>query len=170
MGWIICTSISVPEMNYYNYVPEINTFFRATNSKLNYNDVFTRDEQVFKRGKSKKKSHIPGINTWNKYSQKGKGEGGAALPPSNWTLLTPAILEGYWAGGLGQLFHFMRKCNAERPKQGSRRFNSIVKTKYIADLGIVNLWINNNHVLVSLLNLLKDYTILCWSDQCGNFV
>ena len=34
----------------------------------------------------------------------------------------------------------MRKYNAESPKQGSRRFNSIVKTKYIADLGIVYLW------------------------------
>ena len=34
----------------------------------------------------------------------------------------------------------MRKYNAESPKQGSRRFNYIVKTKYIDDLGIVNLW------------------------------
>ena len=33
----------------------------------------------------------------------------------------------------------LRKYNAESPKQGSRRFNSIVKTKYIADLGIVYL-------------------------------
>ena len=34
----------------------------------------------------------------------------------------------------------MFKCNAECPKQGSRRFNYIVKSKYIDDLGIVNLW------------------------------
>ena len=33
----------------------------------------------------------------------------------------------------------MLKYNAESPKQGSRRFNSIVKTKYIDDLGIVYL-------------------------------
>ena len=33
----------------------------------------------------------------------------------------------------------MRKYNAESPKQGSRRFNYIVKTKYIDNLGIVNL-------------------------------
>ena len=35
----------------------------------------------------------------------------------------------------------MRKYNAESPKQGSRRFISIVKTKYIADLGLVYLWV-----------------------------
>ena len=34
----------------------------------------------------------------------------------------------------------MRVYNAESPKQDSRRFNSIVKTKYIDDLGIVYLW------------------------------
>ena len=34
----------------------------------------------------------------------------------------------------------MHKYNAESPKQGSRRFNYIVKTKYIDNLGIVNLW------------------------------
>ena len=34
----------------------------------------------------------------------------------------------------------MRKYNAESPKQVSRRFNSIVKTNFIADLGIVYLW------------------------------
>ena len=33
----------------------------------------------------------------------------------------------------------MRKYNAESPKHGSRRFNSIVKTNYIDDLGIVYL-------------------------------
>ena len=33
----------------------------------------------------------------------------------------------------------MRKYNAESPKQGSIRFNSIVKTKYIDVLGIVYL-------------------------------
>ena len=34
----------------------------------------------------------------------------------------------------------MRKYNAESPKQGSKRFNSIVKTINIADLGIIYLW------------------------------
>ena len=33
----------------------------------------------------------------------------------------------------------MHVFNAESPKQGSRRFNSIVKTKYIDNLGIVYL-------------------------------
>ena len=37
------------------------------------------------------------------------------------------------------MFQYMRKYNAESPKQGSKRFNSIVKTKYIDDLGIVYL-------------------------------
>ena len=55
--------------------------------------------------------------------------------------LTPAVLEGCWADGLGQLFQYMRKYNTESPKQGSRRFNSIVQTKYIANLGIVYLWL-----------------------------
>ena len=34
----------------------------------------------------------------------------------------------------------MRKYNAESPKQGSKRFNSIVKTINIVDLGIIYLW------------------------------
>ena len=41
---------------------------------------------------------------------------------------------------MGQQFQYMRKYIAESPKQGSRRFNYIVKTKYIDDLGIVYLW------------------------------
>ena len=44
-------------------------------------------------------------------------------------------------GRLGQLFQYMRKYNAESPKQGSKRFNSNAKTKYIADLGIMYLWL-----------------------------
>ena len=36
----------------------------------------------------------------------------------------------------------MCKYNAESPKQGSGRFNYIVKTKHIADLGIVCLWLS----------------------------
>ena len=35
----------------------------------------------------------------------------------------------------------MRVYNVESPKQDSRTFNSIMKTKYIDDLGIVYLWI-----------------------------
>ena len=34
----------------------------------------------------------------------------------------------------------MREYNAESPKQGRKRFNSIVKTINIADLGIIYLW------------------------------
>ena len=34
----------------------------------------------------------------------------------------------------------MLKYNAESPKQGSKRFNSIVKTINIVDLGIIYLW------------------------------
>ena len=40
----------------------------------------------------------------------------------------------------------MRKYIAERPKQGSRRFNSIVKTKHIDDLGIVCLWLEPSRI------------------------
>ena len=54
------------------------------------------------------------------------------------------MLEGCWAGGLGQncfsICASTVQYNAENQKQGSRRLNSIVKTKYIDDLGIVYLW------------------------------
>ena len=33
--------------------------------------------------------------------------------------------------------------NADSQEQDSRRFNSIVKTKYIDDLGIVYLWVSH---------------------------
>ena len=42
-------------------------------------------------------------------------------------------------GGLGHLLQYMRKYNAESTKQGSKRFNSIVKTINIANLGIIYL-------------------------------
>ena len=47
----------------------------------------------------------------------------------------------------------MRVYNAESPKQDSRRFNSIVKTKYIDNLGIVYLWAHR--------------TVGYWSHQLG---
>ena len=49
-------------------------------------------------------------------------------------------VEGCRAIGLGHLLQYMREYNAERPKQGSKRFNCIVKTINIADLGIIYLW------------------------------
>ena len=51
----------------------------------------------------------------------------------------PNVFITVQAGRLGQLFQYMHKYNAESPKQGSKRFNSIVKVKYIADLGIIYL-------------------------------
>ena len=38
------------------------------------------------------------------------------------------MVEGCQAGGLGHLLQYMRKYNAESPKQGRKRFNSIAKT------------------------------------------
>ena len=46
------------------------------------------------------------------------------------------MVEGCQAGGLGDLLHYMRKYNAESPKQGRKRFNSIVKTIYFDHLVI----------------------------------
>ena len=45
----------------------------------------------------------------------------------------------------------MRKYNAQISKQGSKRFNSIVKTINIADLGIIYLW------LVVFIQFLRDF-------------
>ena len=45
-----------------------------------------------------------------------------------------------------------RKYNAESPKQGSKRFNSIVKTINIADLGIIYLCV----VRTALITLNKS--------------
>ena len=49
------------------------------------------------------------------------------------------MVEGCQAGRLGHLLQYMHKYNAESLKQGSERFNSIVKTFNIADLCIVYL-------------------------------
>ena len=38
------------------------------------------------------------------------------------------MVEGCQAGGLGHILQYMREYNAESPKQGRKRFNSIVKT------------------------------------------
>ena len=39
----------------------------------------------------------------------------------------------------------MREYNAESPKQGRKRFNSIAKTQYIADLVIIYLWVKRSN-------------------------
>ena len=56
------------------------------------------------------------------------------------TVRASTTVEGCQAGGLGHQFQYMREYNAKSPKQGRKRFNSIVKTIDIADLGIVYLW------------------------------
>ena len=90
--------------------------------------------------------------------QEVKGEGGGSSSPLL-NLTDPCrILDGCWAGGLGQLFQYMRKYNAESPKQGSRRFNSIVKTKYIADLGIVYLCCQSTNQQSSLSCWYRPYS------------
>ena len=38
------------------------------------------------------------------------------------------MLEGCQAGGLGRQLQYMREDNAESPKQGRKKFNSIIKT------------------------------------------
>ena len=55
------------------------------------------------------------------------------------TVRASTTVEGCQAGGLGHQFQYMREYNAESPKQGRKRFNSIVKTINIADLGIIYL-------------------------------
>ena len=44
---------------------------------------------------------------------------------------------GCQAGGLGHLLQYMRKYNAQSPKQGRKRFNSIVKTINISYFPII---------------------------------
>ena len=55
------------------------------------------------------------------------------------TVRASTTVEGCQAGGLGHQFQYMREYNAESPKQGRKRFNYIVKTINIADLGIIYL-------------------------------
>ena len=55
------------------------------------------------------------------------------------TVRASTTVEGCQAGGLGHQFQYMREYNAESPKQGRKRFNSIVKTINIAYLGIIYL-------------------------------
>ena len=45
----------------------------------------------------------------------------------------------------------MRKYNAASPKQGSKRFNYILKTISIADLGIIYLWLGRTNYLNTIL-------------------
>ena len=53
------------------------------------------------------------------------------------TVLVPLLRDAGPAGCMGQLFQYVRKYNAENPKQGSKRFNYIATTKYIVDLDII---------------------------------
>ena len=55
------------------------------------------------------------------------------------TVRASTIVEGCQASGLGHQFQNMREYNAESPKQDRKRFNFIVKTINIADLGIIYL-------------------------------
>ena len=66
------------------------------------------------------------------------------------TVRASRTVEGCQAGGLGHQFQYRREYNAESPQQGSRRFNSIVKTKYIVDLGIVYLFLQQRTYCKSL--------------------
>ena len=50
-------------------------------------------------------------------------------------------VEGCQAGGLGHLLLYMREYDAESPKQGKKRFNSIVKTINFSYLAIIYLCI-----------------------------
>ena len=42
------------------------------------------------------------------------------------------VVEGCQAGGRGHLLQYMRECNGEISKQGSKRFNSFAKTIHFA--------------------------------------
>ena len=56
------------------------------------------------------------------------------------TMTVPGLRDARPAGWVTyHLLQYMSKYNAESPKQGSKRFNSIVKTINIADLGIIYL-------------------------------
>ena len=50
------------------------------------------------------------------------------------------MIEGCLVGALGHLLQYMREYNAESPKQGRKRFNSIVKTIGFDHLVIIYLW------------------------------
>ena len=75
--------------------------------------------------------------------QESKRKGGAASSIKLNLYLTPAVqyhasttVEGCQAGGLGHLLQYMPEYNAESPKQGSKRFNSNVKTIHFSYLPI----------------------------------
>ena len=48
-------------------------------------------------------------------------------------------VEGCQAGGLGHLLQYRREYNSKSPKQGRKRFNSIVKTIHFSYLPIIYL-------------------------------
>ena len=59
-----------------------------------------------------------------------------SLIEPNWPLPYSTVPVLGLAGGLGHLWQYMRKYNAESSKQGSKRFNYIVKMINITNLGI----------------------------------
>ena len=54
------------------------------------------------------------------------------------------MIEGCQAGRLGHLSQHRREYNAESPKQGRKRFNSIVKTIGFDHLVIISLWLKSS--------------------------
>ena len=64
-------------------------------------------------------------------------------------------------------FSICAEYNAESPKQGSRRFNVIVKTKYIAELGIVYLC---NQLSASCGHLVRVLTVENWKLKAKNLM
>ena len=69
----------------------------------------------------------------------------------------------------------MREYNAESPKQGRKRFNSIAKTQYIADLVIIYLWVKRSPTgtyrnIAASSNLPKSLLLACCVDRCGSIV
>ena len=64
----------------------------------------------------------------------------------------------------------MGKYNAESPKQGSRRFDSNVKTKYIADLGIVYLWVKPPFFYFICAEGVEGYEFEKRVYKCVNFL
>ena len=69
------------------------------------------------------------ISTWHGVSTpRGEKGGGRRIFyqfEPNFPLPYCPVVEGCQAGGLGHLLQYMRKYNAESPKQGSKRFNYI---------------------------------------------
>ena len=86
--------------------------------------------------------HPPSLSAIHRISIQPEGKrGGGSSSSFELNLTDPCRTWGMLGRRAGSTVSvlYMHKYNAESPKQGSRRFNYIVKTKYIDDLGIVNL-------------------------------